>query len=76
MTTEHRIERLERTNRRYRWGITIVIFAAMIVGAAGAGDDVSDVIRAKRFEVVNEEGRPVVSLAGPTCAGCARFQMA
>ena len=59
MTTEQRIQRLERTNRRYRWGIAIVIFAAMIVGAAGAGDDVSDVIRARKCEVMNEEGTPV-----------------
>ena len=42
MTTEQRIERLERTNRRYRWGIAIVVFAAMIVGAAAAGDDVPE----------------------------------
>ena len=60
MTTEQRVERLERTNRRYRWGIAIVIFAAMIAGAAGAGDDVPDVIRARKFEVVTQWGTPVV----------------
>ena len=60
MTIEERFERLERTNRRYRWGITLVIFAAMIVGAAAAGDDVPDVIRARKFEVVNEDGKSVV----------------
>ena len=62
MATEQRIERLERTNRRYRWGITLVIFAAMIVGAAAAGDDVPDVIRARKVEGVNEAGMPVASL--------------
>jgi hypothetical protein len=69
MTTEQRVERLERTNRRYRWGIVIVIFAAMIVGAAGAGDDVPDVIRARKFEVVNEEGTTLVALSGDEDGG-------
>ena len=66
MTIEERFERLERTNRRYRWGIvitiTLVAIAEIVATVILIGYYVPDVIRAKSFEVVNEEGTTLVKL--------------
>ena len=66
MTIEERFKRLERTNRRYRWGIvitiTLVAIAEIVATVILIGYYVPDVIRARSFEVVNEEVTPVVRL--------------
>ena len=56
MSLEERIERLERTNRRYRLMFTLLgALAVCAVGMSAAPDaGVRDVIRAKAFEVVDD----------------------
>ena len=64
MTTDTRIESLEtqvRTLKRMLFGV----FGLVVVGgllAATTLQSVPDVIQAKKFEVVNDEGRPVAAL--------------
>lgn len=64
MTIEERIERLEGTNLRYRLMFSLIgVIAVCIVGVSAIQDDkVPDVIRAKAFEVVDDEGNPLVKL--------------
>ena len=66
MTIEERIERLERTNRRYRLMFTLLgVLAICTVGISATQDDgVPDVIRAKVFEVVDDEGNGLVTIGG------------
>lgn len=68
MSIEQRIARLERQNRRLR----VTVGAMLAVGAAGllmgaareaASAEVPAVIRAHRFEVVTEQGKPAIILA-------------
>ena len=62
MTTSDRITVLEtqlRTMRRMVFGLCAVIAAGFLVAATGM-QSVPDVIRAKRFEVVNDAGKEVV----------------
>jgi hypothetical protein len=75
MTLEDRIEKLERQNRRLRWTVTGFVglgVAALIMGQAAApsAEDLEkvDVVRARRVEVVDKDGRPVVSI-GLTATG-------
>ena len=63
-TTEDRIESLENQIRRQR-RLNICLGALVVVGglmAATGVRSVPDVIRAKKFQVVNEEGKVLVSL--------------
>lgn len=64
MTIEERIERLERMNRRYR--LMFMLLGVLIVCAVGISatqdDGVPDVIRAKAFEVVDDEGTKFVEI--------------
>ncbi len=65
MNVELRLAKLERTSRYSRFaavalGLTLVAITAM--GFAKDADKIPDVIRARRFEVVNEQGTPQVSL--------------
>ncbi len=64
MTLEERIERLERTNRRYRRMFTLLgVVAVCAVGISATQDDkVPDVIQAKAFEVVDDEGTKFVEI--------------
>lgn len=64
MTIEERIDRLERTNRRYRLMFTLIgVLALCAVGISATQDDgVPDVIRAKVFEVVDDEGNGLVTI--------------
>ena len=64
VTIEERIERVEKQNRRLKWAMTVicVVAAGAFVLGQAAPDAVPDVIRAKRFEVVNEKGWAVVTL--------------
>jgi hypothetical protein len=72
MTTEQRITRLERQNRTLKLGMAGVLMAAvgaLVMGqAAATKDDVANIIRAHRIEVVADDGRPAVVL-GMTAAG-------
>lgn len=63
MTIEERIERLERQNRHLRLGLAgIVLGAAAIFGGAAARQAVPEVIKAKAFQVVADDGTPLVVL--------------
>ena len=64
MTIEERIERLERTNRRYRLMFTLLgVVAICAVGISATQDDgIPDVIQAKAFEVVDDEGKRLAKL--------------
>lgn len=59
---EARLQRLERTNRRLLalWGLTVA--AAFAIGAQVV--PTSDLVRAKRIEVVDAQGIPIVTLGG------------
>ena len=66
MNIEQRLAKLERTSRYWRFtavalGLTLVAITAM--GLADDAEQVPDVIRARRFEVVNEQGTPQVILS-------------
>lgn len=61
---EDRLQKLERTNRRWRWaalglGTALVAMSAM---AAHRADDVADLVQARRFEMVNDKGLPLVAI--------------
>jgi hypothetical protein len=71
MTVEQRLTRLERQNRTLKLGLAGLIVAAgtaLLMGQAApppaTHPAVPDVVRARRFEVVNEAGVPVVTLMG------------
>jgi len=84
MTVEQRIETIERSLRRWRRIAASLCVVLVVIGTAAAcdGDDannagavatsgqegIPDVIKARRFEVVNEDGVPVV-VAGATTNG-------
>lgn len=59
MTIEQRLDALEKSNRRWR-AVTLLLGVALVaaftVAATGPKEEVPDVIRAKRFEVVNDKG--------------------
>ena len=66
MNVEQRLAKLERTSRYWRFtavalGLTLVAITAM--GLADDAEQVPDVIKARRFEVVNEQGTPQVILS-------------
>ena len=64
-TTEERMETLEKQVRRQRrWNIALGVM--VVVGglmAAKGVQEVPDVIQAKKFEVVNDEGKVIVELS-------------
>ena len=66
-TIEDRIASLEKSNRRLR----AMVLGVFLAGAAGVGlgmthaSKVPDVIQAKKFEVVNDDGVRVVGLGSP-----------
>ncbi len=71
MTIEQRIERLERQNRNLRralGGMLGLAVAGLVLGAAAASstDEVPNVLRAHRIEVVTAEGKPAVVLGMTT----------
>ena len=70
-TTEDRIESLENQVRRQRrWNIALgaVVVVGGLMAATGVRS-VPDVIQAKKFEVVNDEGVAVVTLASSPKSG-------
>ena len=64
MSITDRLERLERQNRWMRRGLTVfvVVLAAGLLMGQGAQEAVPDVIRAKAFQVVSDDGDTLVSI--------------
>jgi len=72
MTIEQRVEKLERQNRNLKLVAAALLVAgatALIMGQApAANDEVVNLIRAHRIEIISNEGKPAVVL-GMTAAG-------
>jgi hypothetical protein len=65
MTIEQRVERLERSARRWRLGCTAslaCLSAVALAACVGAAPDVKDEINARQINVVNEAGEKAVTL--------------
>lgn len=64
MTSEQRLERLERHNRRLWMGLVLLAGAGVTGLMMGQADDeeVPKIIRARSFEVVSRGGKPLVRL--------------
>ena len=58
MTLEERVEKLERSARRWR----AAAVALGLLGLAGAAQNAPDTIKARHFEVVDERGKPAATL--------------
>ena len=61
---EQRLDRLETQNRRLRLGLALAVVigtAGLIMGQAGQ-DTIADVVRARAFHVVSEDGTPLVKV--------------
>ncbi len=72
MSLKERIDRLERTNRRYRALLTLVGLGTVtgICISAGQNNTVPEVSRAKMFQVVDDKGQVLVELQpGPRGSG-------
>jgi hypothetical protein len=71
MTIEQRMERLERQNRHLRWmvgGMLGLAVTGLVLGAAASsgGDEIPNVLRAHRVEVITPDGKPAVVLGMTT----------
>ncbi len=64
MTTEQRLERLERQNGRLKRGMIGMAVAGLSLLVMGQvlPPKVHDVVRAKKFEVVGNDGRTMVEI--------------
>jgi hypothetical protein len=63
-TIEMRLQKLEATNRRYKTVLIVIIaFFGTIIMAFRSPKIVPDVIQARRFEVVDYDGRVLVTLS-------------
>ena len=64
MTTEQRLERLERQNRRLKRGMIgmAVVGLSLLVMGQTLPPKVHDVVKAKEFEVVSDGGRTMLTL--------------
>ena len=68
MSTDTRIESLEsqvRTLKRMLFGVLGVVIVGGLLAATSL-QSVPDVVKAKRFEVVNDEGKVFVLISGST----------
>jgi hypothetical protein len=54
----HRLERLERENRRWKAGAVIVLACSVVLLLLGAAPKHSDEIKAQQFVAVDETGKP------------------
>lgn len=71
MTTEERLGRLERQNRRMKKGLialSLALASTLIMGQA-IRSEIPNVIRARKFEVVNGRGRTMVELGSTRIFG-------
>ncbi len=64
MTVEERLDRLERQNRRLKAGLASLLVAALAAGLVGFArqDSIPDVVEARAFHVVSEDGTVLVKL--------------
>ncbi len=63
MTIEERVERLERQNRHLRLGfVGVVLVAATIFTGAAQRETVPDVVKAKAFHLVTDDGKTLVKI--------------
>lgn len=69
MDIEARIEKLERTNRRYRHGIVALLSCVIALGAFAMDDGIPDVVRARRFEVVDTSGMTLAEVGSDATGG-------
>ncbi len=68
MTLEKRMERLERQNRRLKRAVIGMVAAglSLLVMGQTLPPKVHDVVRAKKFEVVRDDGRKMIEFySGP-----------
>jgi hypothetical protein len=58
VTIEERIDRLEQQNRRLKLTLAVLVFVAIAAGLLGAKRDgaVQDIVKARAFHVVAEDG--------------------
>jgi hypothetical protein len=72
MTVESRLSALERSNHRLRLAVRALGLALVVLLAAGArGNEIADLVQARRIQVVDDEGRPLVVLAHEAGRGVA-----
>ena len=71
MTTEQRLERLERQNGRLKRGMIGMAVAglSLLVMGQTLPPKVHDVVRAKRFKVVSDGGRTMLTLGSSRISG-------
>ncbi len=75
MTVEERLERLERQNRRLKTGLASLLVVAVAAGLVGFAqpDSIPDVVEAKAFHVVGEDGTVLVKLQDSLGTGSGLF---
>jgi len=59
---ERRLEKLETQNRRLRAGFGALLLAGSTIFLVGASGNVANVVTARRMEIVDAAGHPVVAL--------------
>ncbi len=69
MEMETRLALLEREVRRARRMTVLLLIALAALVGYGAGETVPEVVRAKRFELVDGAGRPLVALRSTSQGG-------
>jgi hypothetical protein len=64
MTMKQRLEKLERQNRRLMVGLVllVILVGALFVHTLTSEDRVHQVVRARAFHVVGEDGQPLVKV--------------
>ena len=64
MTVDERLDRLERQNRRLKVGLASLLAAAVAAGLVGFArqDSIPDLVEARAFHVVSEDGTVRVKL--------------
>ena len=71
MTVEQRLERLERQNRHLKGGLGLLLLTVIVgglMGFAGQGK-LPDVVKAKAFHVVTDDGTVLVKLEDSFASG-------
>ncbi len=63
MNIDQRLARLERQNRLYRNLFILAGLAVVVLLTFGATRPIPDVVRAKRFEAVNNQGKATAVMA-------------
>jgi hypothetical protein len=66
---EARLARLERTNRRYRLAIVGLVAGIVAATALGFDQNIYDVVRARRFEVVDSTGAVLTEIGYDASGG-------